>query len=86
MHIKRISSHSAFCSSGTDETDFVHAKEAKAKIPMVRFYFLTVLAQVPAKLEHYRFLANPFLLKVVIEFYEEKLAWFTGEESQEEEE
>jgi len=35
----------------------VHAKEAKAKIPMV-----------------------------VIEFYEEKLAWFTGEESQEEEE
>jgi len=43
---------------GTEETDFVNAKEAKAKIP-----------------------------QVVIDFYEEKLAWFTaGEESQEEEE
>ena len=42
---------------GTEETDFVNAKEAKAKIP-----------------------------QMVIDFYEEKLAWFTGEESQEEEE
>ena len=38
-----VSSILAFCLSGTDETDFVHAKEAKAKIPMVRLYFLTVL-------------------------------------------
>ena len=49
VHVN-VSSILAFYSSGTDETDFVHAKEAKAKIPMVRFYFLTVLAQVPAKL------------------------------------
>jgi hypothetical protein len=27
-----------------------------------------------------------FYMQVVIDFYEEKLAWFTGEESQEEEE
>ena len=40
---------------GTDETDFVNAKEAKAKIPLV-----------------------------VIDFYEEKLAWF-ADESQDEE-
>merc|ERR1719209_1873703 len=35
---------------GTEETDFVNAKEAKAKIP-----------------------------QVVIDFYESKLAWFSGE-------
>merc|ERR1719452_419232 len=42
---------------GTEETDFVNSKEAKAKIP-----------------------------QVVIDFYESKLAWFTGEgeDSQEE--
>ena len=44
-----VSSILAFCLSGTDETDFVHAKEAKAKIPMVRFLLIifTGLAQVP---------------------------------------
>ena len=41
IHVN-VSSILAFY-SGTDETDFVHAKEAKAKIPMVRLYFLTVL-------------------------------------------
>ena len=46
-----------FFDTGTEETDFVNAKEAKAKIP-----------------------------QMVIDFYEEKLAWFTGEESQEKEE
>ena len=46
-----------FFDTGTEETDFVNAKEAKVKIP-----------------------------QMVINFYEEKLAWFTGEESQEKEE
>ena len=63
------------CSTGTDETDFVNAKEAKAKIPQVISSFLSG-AQCVNLLP---------LMQVVIDFYEEKLAWFTGEESQEEE-
>ena len=48
LHIN-VLSILAFCLSGTDETDFVHAKEAKAKIPMVRLLSIfTVLAQVPS--------------------------------------
>ena len=48
----------------------MNAKEAKAKIPQVGLHLLDCL----------------IVLQVVIDFYEEKLAWFTGEESQEEEE
>ena len=62
-------SHSA---AGTEETDFVNAKEAKAKIPQVSCWsilFSIILC----------------FMQVVIDFYEEKLAWFTGEDSQEEE-
>ena len=55
--------------TGTEETDFVNAKEAKAKIPQVGLHLIDCL----------------IVLQVVIDFYEEKLAWFTGEESQEEE-
>ena len=59
-----------FFDTGTEETDFVNAKEAKAKIPQVGLHLINCL----------------IVLQVVIDFYEEKLAWFTGEESQEEEE
>ena len=60
-------------SAGTEETDFVNAKEAKAKIP-----------QVPCR-NIWLWFNSHALIQVVIDFYEEKLAWFTGEDSQEEE-
>ena len=59
-------------SAGTEETDFVNAKEAKAKIPQVSCW--SILCSIVL-----------CFMQVVIDFYEEKLAWFTGEESQEEE-
>ena len=60
-------------SAGTEETDFVNAKEAKAKIPQVFCCNIWL------------WFFGHALIQVVIDFYEEKLAWFTGEDSQEEE-
>ena len=61
----------SYSAAGTEETDFVNAKEAKAKIPQVFFRHIWFWFKV--------------WIQVVIDFYEEKLAWFTGEDSQEEE-
>lgn len=58
------------------EMNFVSAKEAKAKIPQVT----GVCSSAPQWLQYTVCTA----LQVVIEFYEEKLAWFADADSQEE--
>ena len=50
--------------TGTEEADFVTAREAKAKIP-----------QVAIRCDG----SGVYFLQVVIEYYEEKLAWVAGE-------